>query len=107
MIQRSLFDLPEAEAERDAGKERAAGNRETILDHARELAVEIAGLRLSREVSADDVYRALVLDGFDVEELGAAAGSLFAGDLWEFTGRWVRSSRVSNHARAIRVWRLK
>ena len=37
------------------------------------------------------------------ELMGNAAGSLFRGNEFQFTGQWKRSERISNHARVIRM----
>jgi hypothetical protein len=48
------------------------------------------------------------LAGYTAADLGKAAGSIFTdGKRWEYTGHRRRSARVSNHGRAIRIWRLK
>ena len=85
----------------------AAANRQTILARARAIAVSIASRRPARTVNADDVYRVLIREGYDVEKLGNAAGSIFRGPMWEFTNQRKQSVRISNHARQIMIWRLK
>lgn len=93
------FDLEAGERAKGHGMAAAATAEHERLDLARLYA------RLHAEehgtVTADDVQM-----NFS-EPFGASAGSLFRGPEWEFTGQWVKSRRVSNHARAIRVWRLK
>jgi hypothetical protein len=44
--------------------------------------------------------------GEEPELLGNAAGSIFRGVEWECVG-WKQSERKTNHARAIRIWRLR
>jgi hypothetical protein len=97
----ALFDGSESERRKEAGKALAAANRGQALERARAMARSIASERLSREVTADDVARAL-----PTVHLGPAAGSLFRGSEWEFTGRRVRSEQVLNHSRELKVWRL-
>ena len=101
------FDHSEGMKLRDAGKMLASSKRAYILSYARVLAVTIAKSKPDRCVTADDVYRQLALLGHDLDLLGNAAGSLFRGDRWEFTGERKKSVRISNHARWIMVWRMK
>jgi len=104
MTQTLLFDLSSAKAKRNQGQSLASANRSDVLRYAQGIAVSIAKLRDDRCVSADDVYRHLSLD--QARQLGNAAGSLFRGPQWEFTGRREQSQRITNHARWIMVWRL-
>ena len=101
------FDLKTGLTLRDAGKQLASAKRAYVLSYARTLAIAIAKGRADRCVTADDVYRQLAILGHDGNLLGNAAGSLFRGDRWEFTGQRKQSVRISNHARWIMVWRLK
>lgn len=105
--QLTLFDLPAGEEEKALGKARAALSRAKLLELGRDVAKRIARARATRACSADDVYQKLIDMGHDPAPLGPAAGSLFGKEDWIFRGEWVRSERVSNHARVIRVWRLK
>jgi hypothetical protein len=57
-------------------------------------------------VTADIVGR-LMKERYGIDSIGPAAGALFRGAEWEFTGQRVLSSRVSNHSREIKVWRLR
>lgn len=98
------FNFEQAEALKERGIERASLSRVDLLEKARMAAVNIA--IAYGEVTADDVYRALEAQGCDVTFLGNAAGAIFRTG-FEFTGRWARSARTSNHARQNRVWRLK
>lgn len=99
------FDAAASEAGKDAGMSLAANNRRELLEHARRVAVRIALSRPDRCVSADDVQRALHESGVSVFALGNAAGSLFAGKAWEWTGRWLKSERKHAHSNPLRVWR--
>jgi hypothetical protein len=100
----NLFDAAESERRKDAGMALAAASREAILEVARERARFVA--REHGEVSMDDVAAALVVSGYDPADLGNAAGSVFRGSEWVWTGRFVRSSRVASHSNLLRVWRL-
>lgn len=90
-----LFDAAASEALKEAGMELAADNRD--LATARRIVRNVAASRTSLEATADD----------NPIDLGPAAGSLFFGEEWEFTGRRVKSARITNHARELKVWRLK
>jgi hypothetical protein len=52
------------------------------------------------------VFAEMEENGLRPDLLGNAWGSIFRGKEWECIG-WRKSTRVSNHARAIRIWRLK
>jgi len=103
--QKTIFDAIEAEEGRRKGMAKAAETREPILQVARRLAIEIS--RIRGKVTADDVQKALIRRGYHPSELGPAAGSIFKTGDFEFTGEWIKSERVSNHSRYLRVWRLK
>ena len=95
------YDLEEAKRLKDKGKALAASRREGDLRIAQDLA-KLLAVRY-KTVSADDVQRQLAKRGID---LGNAAGSIFKPKAdWEWTGDWVQSTRKSNHARYIRVWK--
>ena len=91
-------DLRQGELLKEEGMQTAADNRALTLKLARDYAYQVA-LRKGY-VTADDVSRA----GY---ELGPAAGSLFRDGRFEFTGEWRKSAKVSNHARYLRVWKLR
>lgn len=98
-----LFDGVESNRRKEAGMSFSAGASNS-LDTAREIAVSLAKSRDDRCVTADDVGESM--DKLRMTPLGPAAGSLFSQKCnWEFTGRRVRSTRVSNHARELKVWR--
>ena len=80
------------------------GGKHLVLKDARRIAKQIAMLRLDKTVTADDVNAALIRIGI-TESLGNAAGSLFRGSEWQFTGERIKSARKTNHAREIKVWR--
>jgi hypothetical protein len=104
MTQPTLFDLNEGNRLRVTGSILARDSRSELFAIARGLAVNLA--REHGTVSYDDVYREMVASGMSPELMGNAAGSLFRGNEFQFTGQWKRSERISNHARVIRVWRL-
>ncbi len=98
----SEFDLTEGEQRRDAGMAVAESNHPEGIAVAKQVAVELAQQR--GDVTADDVQAEMAERRIHLRN---AAGSIFKGKRWEWTGRVVKSSRVSNHARILRVWRLK
>jgi hypothetical protein len=91
------YDLQRAIRLKNAGIERAAGNRAELLSEARRYAISIA--KLKGTVTADDIGRA----GF---ELGPAAGAVFKDPRFKWTGEFRKSAKVKNHARLLRVWKL-
>lgn len=97
-----LFDLDEARARKEQGMSLAAVGRKQRLTLAREIAATLG--RRCGEVDADMVGRILKAQ-HGIESLGPAAGSIFRGKNWEFTGRRKLSARKTNHAREIKVWR--
>jgi len=100
--QDELFDGARGEQLKIEGMSRA----EEVSDYlsiAREYARTIA--RERGVVTADDVGRAMRSDGLP-DSLGPAAGSLFRGPDWEWTGERKKSTRIKNHSRELRVWRL-
>jgi hypothetical protein len=101
-----LFDAAASSAAKEEGMNLAANSRKEILRKTRAALVGIALNRDDRCVTADDAQRWLEDNGYGVGALGNAAGSLFRGDDWEFTGRWIKSARVISHANDLRVWRL-
>jgi len=105
MTQHSLFDARRSEKLKAEGMAIAADNARDYLEIAREIAREIALAHPRQECDADRVGRVLKRR-LDIETLGPAAGSLFRGKEWIFTGQWVKSKRITNHSRMIRIWRL-
>lgn len=96
-----LFDMTTGEALKQHGMELAADHRVDELCLARQIAIEIA--RNGDGTCHMDQVRQRLPEGV---ELGPAAGSVFKGSEWEFTGLRVRSLLQSNHARELKVWRL-
>lgn len=99
----SQMNLPLGESLKKDGMKNAADANHEVLMLAREIALHLAKQTGGR-CHADMVQSVLIANGL---ELGNAAGSLFKTQDWEWTGDFVKSDRVSNHARIIRVWRLK
>jgi hypothetical protein len=99
---RTLFDAIESAAlkEQALAKLESAG----LLALARIVARQLA--ERWGTVNADHVGHEMK-KRYGIDSIGPAAGSLFRGPEWEFTGQRVLSSRVSNHSREIKVWRLK
>ena len=109
MEQLDLFDAAKAQELKAEGMKVSRENPERIslLDIAREGARKAAESRISRTATADDAYVYLTSLGYDQFSLGNAAGSLFRGKEWEFTGGFRASRRTSNHGHLQRVWRLR
>ena len=104
---RTTFDKARGERAKSYGMDLAAENRHALLEEAREAMVVLACCRESREVDADDIADWLIDQGINPSRLGPATPSVFRGDMWQFTGRWKKSERISNHARVNRIWRLR
>jgi hypothetical protein len=103
---RATFDLAEGERRKEQGMALASAplSRKQLLEIARLVAVRIA--RQQGWVTSDDVFYALLREGFDPTALGPAAGCVFRDKCFVFTGEWRKSARVSNHASDLRVWKL-
>ena len=99
-----LFNSGESERQKEEGMDRVATNRAERLEEARSIALYLA-MALG-EVTADHVGRHLKHIGHGPDWLGNAAGSIFKGPWFHFTGKRVKSARTSNHARELKVWRL-
>lgn len=102
-----LFDPKESEQLKIVGMHKAESRKFSLLEFTRKGLREIARSRPDRTVTADDAAQYLVSKGISVHALGSAAGSLFRGSEWEFTGDLVKSQRVHAHSNLLRVWRLK
>ena len=102
----NLFDYAESERLKKQGMTLAATHdgKIKLLDIARHYARAIALQHPEHEVNADDVSMRMIKEGI-TEKLGAASGSMFKGKEWEFTGKRIKSKRISNHSREIKVWR--
>lgn len=101
----TLFDHAAAIEAKETGMKLAADNRPSDLDIARQVARRLALSTPDRTTHADEVGRVLAED-FGIRSLGPAAGSLFKGGEWAFTGQRILSARRSNHARELKIWRL-
>ena len=100
------FSLFAGEHLKDHGIDRASRSREALVQEARAIAIRIA--RTRGEVTYDDVYIEMLKRGLQPEHIGNAAGSIFRDpQIFSFTGRWAKSTRISNHARVNRVWTRK
>jgi hypothetical protein len=102
---RTTFDLTEGERRKEQGLAQAELTRKQLLEIARLFAIQIA--RRNGSVTSDDVFYEMLREGYDPTALGPAAGSVFRGKEWVFTGEWKKSQRLTNHASDLRVWRLK
>lgn len=100
---RKTWNLKQGEQLKLEGMDLAAGNRKEQLDKARDVARTLAMTRVSRTLSIDDVLY-VMHQLYNVSSLGPATGSVFKTAEWRFTGAWVKSKRVSNHGRMVRVW---
>jgi hypothetical protein len=109
MKQQSLFDRSVSESRKADGMALAASHlgtadRPSDLRIARSIARELC--RLHGDTDADQVGFVLH-DRYGIVTLGPAAGSIFKTGEFEPTGFMRRSTRKSNHARLLYVWRLK
>lgn len=106
MNQLPLFDGKRARAAKAKGMARAAAHHNELLEIARKIAESIA-ISNDRTVDMDRVSQRMVALGYNPADLGNAAGSVFKGEQWEFTGERVKSIKVKNHSRELKIWRLK
>lgn len=115
----------EGERRKAAGMQRAAETKDSLVAHARGLALAVAQgalphadgeLRADGLCTMDDVRVAWIAENADREasgmppvplELGNAAGSVFAlRHMWRFTGQRIKSTRPESHANELKVWQL-
>ncbi len=82
-------------------------SKEKLLEVARECAREVSYVTRGGESNSDLVADAMKRSGYPYEDLGSAAGSIFSGKEWVFTGRMVASTRPSSHGEWIKVWRYE
>ena len=106
--QATIFDLNTGIQLKQEGMEQAARNRRDMLDEARDIAESIAMQRSDRKITMDAVIHGLIKRYGEgaVTVLGNSAGSVFKSGDWEWTGERIKSVRVRNHARELKVWRL-
>lgn len=102
----SHFDLRLGQALKEAGLQAASDAKADLLALGRAYVRRAALGRADRSATADDAAVGLVAAGLPADALGNAAGALFRGRDWRFTGRWEKSSRTTNHAHQNRVWEL-
>ena len=104
MSQGNLFDRDESQRRKEDGMELGASNRESQLSLAR----RVARMQcvINGKTNADEVGRHLH-EIYGIDSLGPAAGSIFKGKEFEFTGEFVQSERKTNHGRLLRVWKLR
>lgn len=89
-----------SQALKDAGMAQAADKKKELLARARQIVLTAAYQNPDHTATADDVPDQLRRD------LANAAGSIFKGSDFEFTGNRVNSKLDSNHARELKVWKL-
>lgn len=106
MRQLTIFDAPASQAAKQSGMDRAAANAVDILSLARGVARSLASERADG-ITADDIVERLVRLGYSPHALGNAAGSLFRGREWRWTGERRKSARVHAHANELKVWKLE
>lgn len=106
MNQLPLFDGKKSRSLKRRGMASAAAHHNELLEIARDVAEAIARSG-DGTVTMDQVAMQLISMDYNPAELGNAAGSVFRGNRWEFTGERVKSTKVSAHAREIKVWKRK
>lgn len=102
----TVFDRERAQTDKDHGMDAAASNRGELLEAAREAMIQLALSRDTREIDADDITSWLIDQGIHPSRLGPAIPSVFRDGVWQWTGRWRKSNRVSNHRSDLRIWKL-
>jgi len=100
------FNLALAEALKTMGIESAEDAKQDTLKLGRIFVLQAANRRMNKTATADDAARGFSALGMPANSLGNAAGALFRGKAWSFTGQWKKSKRISNHAHSNRVWKL-
>jgi hypothetical protein len=100
------FNIEEAKRLKGIGMARAESVRSDLLLACREACKRAALERPGRWATADDGSKWLEKN-YPGESLGPAMGSLFRGGEWETTGEFIKSKKVSNHARVFHVWKLR
>lgn len=99
-----VFDGAESRRRKIEGIDKASRNQHYLLNKAREIAKELAASK--GETNTDEVGIELANRGYP-DCIGPAAGAIFKNSEWVWTGRFINSTRVSNHSRLIRVWALR
>tara|TARA_Y100001968_G_C18710860_1_gene415609 strand:- start:129 stop:452 length:324 start_codon:yes stop_codon:yes gene_type:complete len=104
----SLLDFMTGNVLKSEGMAAAAADKAELLQIARDAADWVATYGNGYGTcTSDDVAMRMQMLGHKYGDLGNAAGSIFAGKKWRFTGDRVKSRRPSAHAREIKVWRLE
>jgi len=106
-LQQQLGEFDLGLAAKAEGLHQASSRSKEILRLARKISVDVAASRVDRLCTMDDVQHWLQVRGHSSQELGNAAGAVFPGTDFFWTGEWSPSKRPSNHSRWIRVWKLK
>lgn len=84
---------------RDAGMSIAASNCNDWLQQARQIALMLAAKH--GEVTIDQVKKIA-----GEPDRPNAAGSVFKDKRFRFTGRYTQTTRLSGHARDVKIWEL-
>jgi len=100
------FDPELAKLLKDVGMAAAADRNKAALKLGQAYVERAARRRYNHTATADDAAAGFEMDGFPPNILGNAAGSLFRGKKWRFTGAWKPSERTTNHGHQNRVWQL-
>jgi len=103
----NAFNGQNGDYRKSFGMNQAADAKKELLNECRAAVRKAALCRADRTSTADDSARYLESIGLPADALGNAAGSLFRGGDWEWTGCLKNSERESNHAHSNKVWRLK
>jgi hypothetical protein len=104
MDQPSLFDADLSEALKARGIAFAEAGNLTELQAARIIARNHP--RRYEGITADDVNMLREEMGITAP-LGNSSGALFRGGDWIPTGEYRNATRITSHARALKVWRLR
>lgn len=99
-----LFDFAAGKAAKTEGVQRVGEHNENFVDRMRGVAIAIA--QDKGTVSADDLRAFAERRGIAPSHPNAW-GAVFNARFFECTGVRIRSKFTSNHAREIKVWRLK
>ena len=100
-MQQAEFNLTESMRLRDAGIKQVADNNSHFLEVARDTARICCELRY--EITMDDIRKQCPLEPLHPN----AWGSVLRHKDFIFTGKYRKSELTSNHARDIKVWRLR
>jgi hypothetical protein len=104
MDQPSLFDADLSLALKARGIAFAEAGNMTELEAARVIAKTHP--RAYEGITADDV-NSLREELGRTAPLGNSSGALFRGGDWTPTGEYRNATRITSHARALKVWRLR